>query len=78
MPTVLSALEAGNVVYAFCADCNHNAEIDLSHIVARGLGAVPLVELKFRCTACGSRSGAPKVNSRAAGQMFTKEHKSVR
>jgi hypothetical protein len=75
LPTALSALKTDHVVSAFCRNCDHNAKVDLAHIVARGLGAVPLIELKFRCSACGSRDVAPKVNSAAAGRMFVAPRK---
>jgi hypothetical protein len=49
--------------------------LSLGPIVERGLGAVPLIELKFRCTACGSCDVGPKVNSAAAGRMFVAPRK---
>jgi hypothetical protein len=75
LPTALSSLKGDHVVTAFCRNCDHNAKVDLAHIVARSLGAVPLIELKFRCTACGSRDVAPKVNSAEAGRMFVAPRK---
>jgi hypothetical protein len=74
-PTALSALKIDHIVNAFCRNCDDSAKVDLAHIVARGLGAVPLIELKFRRTACGSRAVVPKVNSAAAGRVFVAPRK---
>jgi hypothetical protein len=60
-----------------CRNCDHNAKVDLIHIVAGGLGAVPLIELKFRCTAYGPRDVGPKVNSTTARRMFVAQRESV-
>ncbi|WP_158933023.1 hypothetical protein [Acidisphaera sp. S103] len=36
LATALSARKLDNVVSAFCRNCDHNAEVDLARIVARG------------------------------------------
>ena len=38
-----------------CRGCLHQAFADLQAIVDAGRGDVPLKDLKFRCTKCGSR-----------------------
>ena len=39
-----------------CNRCHRVVPLDLTAMVARGLGEKPLVELPLRCRACGSRS----------------------
>jgi hypothetical protein len=41
-------------VLVWCRSCHHQAPADLQAIVNAGRGDVPLVELRFRCTSCGS------------------------
>jgi hypothetical protein len=38
-----------------CRACLHGAPADLQAIIDSGCGAVPLKDMKFRCTKCGSR-----------------------
>ena len=38
-----------------CKACSHQAPADLQAIIDIGRGAVPLKDLKFRCTECSSR-----------------------
>jgi hypothetical protein len=38
----------------WCKACHHEAEADLQAIIDAGKGDVPLKDLRFRCTRCGS------------------------
>ena len=38
----------------FCNSCRHQADADLGAIVAAGRGDMPLTELRFRCSRCGT------------------------
>jgi hypothetical protein len=37
-----------------CNSCRHQADADLQAIVESGRGGVPLTELRFRCSQCGT------------------------
>ena len=39
----------------WCKSCPHRAPADLQAIIDAGRGDVPLKDLRFRCTKCGSR-----------------------
>ena len=55
LPTVRTALRARYVrVLVFCNSCRHQADADLRAIVLNGRGGVPLTELHFRCSQCGT------------------------
>jgi hypothetical protein len=41
-------------VLVFCNSCRHRADADLQAIVDAGRGDVPLTELRFRCSQCGT------------------------
>ena len=41
-------------VQVYCNSCRHQADADLRALVLRGQGDVPLTELRFRCSQCGS------------------------
>jgi hypothetical protein len=41
-------------VLVFCNSCRHQADADLRALVLRGQGDVPLTELRFRCSQCGT------------------------
>ena len=48
----------------FCNSCRHQAEADLQAIVESGRGDVPLTELQFRCSQCGTDRTNSVVTSR--------------
>ena len=50
----------------FCKACRHQALADLQSIIDSGRGVVPLKDLKFRCTNCGSSRTDHFVMSRDA------------
>jgi hypothetical protein len=55
LPTPRTALAARYVrVLVFCRSCRHQADADLQAIVESGGGDVPLSELRFRCSQCGT------------------------
>lgn len=55
LPTVRAALRTGDVrVLVLCNCCHHQADADLRAIVLAGRGDVPLTELGFRCSQCGT------------------------
>jgi transposase-like protein len=41
-------------VQVYCNSCRHQADADLRALVLRGQGDVPLTELRFRCSQCGT------------------------
>jgi hypothetical protein len=41
-------------VLVFCNSCRHQADADLWALVESGRGEVPLTELRFRCSQCGT------------------------
>jgi uncharacterized Zn finger protein len=52
---VRTTLRTGYVrVLVFCKSCRHQAEADLQAIVEAGRGDVPLTQLRFRCSRCGT------------------------
>ena len=48
----------------FCNSCRHQADADLQAIVESGRGDVPLTELQFRCSRCGTDRTDSVVTSR--------------
>jgi hypothetical protein len=55
LPTPRTALRTRYVrVLVFCNSCRHQADADLRALVLRGQGDVPLTELRFRCSNCGT------------------------
>jgi hypothetical protein len=55
LPTPRTTLRTGYVrVLVFCNSCRHQADADLYAIVLRGHGDMPLAELQFRCSQCGT------------------------
>lgn len=56
LPTPASRLHDGGAVSVSCNRCRRVVPLDLTDMVARGLGETPLAELPLRCRACGSRS----------------------
>jgi hypothetical protein len=55
LPTARTTLRTGYVrVLVFCNSCRHQADADLRAIVEAGRSDVPLTELRFRCSQCGT------------------------
>ena len=55
LPTARTRLKAGWLVcLVWCKACHYQAPADLQAIVDGGRGDVPLKDLKFRCSKCGS------------------------
>ena len=40
----------------YCKDCLHKSYADMETLVDAGFGDTPLIELRFVCSACGSRN----------------------
>lgn len=56
LPTPRSMLAARYLrLKVRCKACHHQQDADLQALVAAGRGDVPLHDLKFRCSRCGSR-----------------------
>jgi hypothetical protein len=55
-PTARSMLhqDAWLCLLVWCTACHHQAPAGLQAIIDRGRGDVPLKNMKFRCTKCGS------------------------
>jgi hypothetical protein len=55
LPTARTHLAAGWLIaLVWSKACNHQASADLQAIIDAGRDDVPLKDLKFRCTRCGS------------------------
>jgi hypothetical protein len=55
LPTARTTLRTGCVrVLVFCNSCRHQADANLQAIIDAGRGDVPLTELQFRCSQCGT------------------------
>ena len=55
LPTARTTLRAGYVrMLVFCNSCRHQADADLQALADAGRGDVPLTELRFRCSSCGT------------------------
>ena len=55
LPTARTTLCTGYVrVRVICNSCRHQADADLQAIVESGRGDMPLTELRFRCSQCGT------------------------
>lgn len=65
LATVNTAIAADCIVAACCSGCQHIADLDLTALVNRGLGAVPLTRLPLRCAACGGNNCQVLVSGRA-------------
>jgi hypothetical protein len=67
LPTARTAPRNGYIrVLVFCNSCRHQADADLQAIVESGRGDVPLTELRFRCSQCGTVRTDFVVTSRVA------------
>ena len=65
LPTARTTLCTGYLrLLVFCNSCRHQAEADLQAIVESGRGDVPLTELQFRCSQCGTDRTDSVVTSR--------------
>ena len=55
-PTPRTTLRTGYVrVLVWCKACRHRRDADLQALVDAGRGDVPLIQLRFRCSNCGSQ-----------------------
>jgi hypothetical protein len=55
LPTARTALRTGWMrVLVICNSCRHQADADLRAIMESGRGDMPLTELRFRCSQCGT------------------------
>lgn len=57
LPTARSIqANTGHGIQVFCRSCGHQVDrLDLDAVIRAGKGDVPLVDLRLRCSACGSR-----------------------
>jgi hypothetical protein len=63
-PTPRSPLYTG---YVWCNACRHQASADPQALIDTGRGDMPLMNLQYRCTNCGSRLTEWVVTSRTIG-----------
>jgi hypothetical protein len=71
LPTARTTLRAGYArVLVFCKSCRHQADADLQALVLAGRGDVPLNELRFRCSQCGTDRTDFVVTSRGNPQPW--------
>ena len=55
LPTARITLRSGHArVVVFCNSCRHQADADLQAVVDAGRGNIPLTELRFRWSQCGT------------------------
>jgi hypothetical protein len=57
-------------VLVFCKSCRHQADADLQALVNAGRGDVPLTELRFLCSQCGTHRTDFVVTSRDNPQSW--------
>jgi len=60
------------ILWLMCANCDRERKADLAAIVQRGLGHVPVTDLKFKCFACGSTTVHPHLSSASADRVRPK------
>ena len=53
-----------------CNGCQHAVEADQPALIAAGRGDVPVVDLRFRCGACGSRNTGVIVSGSRTGRQL--------
>ena len=51
----------GPDLLVWCETCRHRAFADMGSLVAAGSGDTPLVQLRWRCSVCGSTAVQAKV-----------------
>ena len=61
------------ILWMMCGNCDRERKADLADIVQRGLGDVPIANLKFKCSACGSRTVHPHLSSASADRFRPKQ-----
>jgi hypothetical protein len=66
LATVNNVLKAQAILWLMCGNCDHEAKADLAGILRRGLGDAPITDLKFKCSACGSKTVHPRLSSATA------------
>jgi hypothetical protein len=65
LPTARTTLRTGYArVLVFCCSCRRQADADMQALVDAGRGDVPLTELRFRCSQCGTGNTDFVVTSR--------------
>jgi len=57
----------GHVLHVICNGCQHSVKADQPALIAAGRGDVPVIELRFRCGACGSRNTSVIVSGSRIG-----------
>jgi ribosomal protein L44E len=56
LPTPRTMLRTRSISLSLsCRSCLHRATADLTALVRDGRGDVPLIQLRWRCSECGSR-----------------------
>ena len=66
LPTVRTL--AGHDLAVMCNACQRAVEADQPALIAAGRGDVPVVELRFRCGACGSCNCSVVVSASRIGR----------
>jgi hypothetical protein len=51
---VRTTLDAGAILSAICRQCGRVADVNLAALERRGMGEVPLLALRLRCSGCNS------------------------
>jgi hypothetical protein len=67
--TADNVIKAQAVLWLMCENYDREAKADLAGIVQRGLGDVPIIDLKFKCSACGSKTVHPHLSSASADRF---------
>ena len=66
LPTIRTL--AGHVLSVICNACQHAMDADQPALIAAGRGDVSVIELRFRCGACGSRNTSIVVSGSRIGR----------
>lgn len=67
--TADNIVKAQALLWLMCANCDREAKANLAAIIHKGLGDTPITDLKFKCSACGSRTVHPHLSSASADRF---------
>lgn len=75
LPTPRLYAGTSNTVAVTCRDCRHSTELDMAALAQTRHADTPLIELRLRCSACGSAAvdrvvvsvGVPRADPREWG-----------
>ena len=54
IPTISSTIACHNSLDVICNECSNSQDADLEALERAGRGDTPVIELRFKCSRCGS------------------------